>query len=93
VLRWPSVPGVNELWDLIDARRRARSGEGRRLREAAGLSLRELAAQVGVDAATLDRWERGLARPRRAAALRYQTVLAALAELSGSVPRDDHKEE
>src|SRR5262249_2340366 len=82
-MRWPcdalASESMNDLWDLIEARRRARSGEGRRLRQAAGLSLRELAAQVGVDAATLDRWERGQARPRRAAALRYQRVLSALA--------------
>lgn len=37
----------------------------RALREAAGISLRELARELGVDPTTLSRWERGLARPGR----------------------------
>jgi transcriptional regulator with XRE-family HTH domain len=31
----------------------------RKLRQAAGLSLRELAGEVGIDESTLSRWERG----------------------------------
>jgi len=71
---------MSDLRELIDARRQAQSGEGRRLREAAQLSLRELASQIGVDAATLDRWERGQTRPRHAAALKYQAALTLLAD-------------
>lgn len=37
----------------------------RSLREAAGVGLRELARELGVDPSTLSRWERGLARPGR----------------------------
>jgi transcriptional regulator with XRE-family HTH domain len=68
---------------LVRARALAATGEGRRRREAAGLSIRELAAAIGVDAPTLSRWELGRMRPRRASALRW---LAILDEVSGSMP-------
>jgi transcriptional regulator with XRE-family HTH domain len=47
------------------------TGRGRDLRERAGLSVRELAALLGVDAATLCRWERGQTRPRGPGASRW----------------------
>jgi transcriptional regulator with XRE-family HTH domain len=47
------------------------TGRGRDLRERAGLSVRELATLLGVDAATLCRWERGQTRPRGPAASRW----------------------
>jgi transcriptional regulator with XRE-family HTH domain len=76
-----SVDVVRELVDLVEGRRRAKSGEGRRLRLQAGLSVRELAEVLGVDGSTLDRWERGDTKPRGPAATRYQHVLDTLAEL------------
>jgi transcriptional regulator with XRE-family HTH domain len=42
-----------------------RNGRARRLREQAALSVRELAAMVGVDPSTLSRWERGETTPSR----------------------------
>ena len=54
------------------------SGAARTIREAHGLSLAELAADVGVTAAALVRWELRQRRPRRAAALRYLEVLEQL---------------
>jgi transcriptional regulator with XRE-family HTH domain len=60
-----------ELQAVVRGRRLGREGRGRFLREAAGLSLRDLAHAVGVDVATLSRWERGVARPRHAAAVRW----------------------
>jgi hypothetical protein len=47
------------------------SGRGRDLRERAGLSVRELATLLGVDGATLCRWERGQTRPRGPGASRW----------------------
>jgi transcriptional regulator with XRE-family HTH domain len=53
----------------------ARSGEARRLRERSGLSLREVASEIGVDASSLSRWETGATAPRAKAALRWAAVL------------------
>jgi transcriptional regulator with XRE-family HTH domain len=51
------------------------------LRQAAGLTVRELAAYVGVDASTLHRWENGQFRPRGLTAALYEQALDVLAEL------------
>jgi DNA-binding transcriptional regulator YiaG len=64
----------------IRSRTLARTGAGRRLRERAGVSLHELAAAVLVSPSTVSRWERGLARPRGAAAERYADALDVLSE-------------
>ncbi len=63
--------------------RRAGDGPGRRLRLAAGLSLAEMGALVGVDASTVARWEKGLTYPRLAHALAYGSVLEQLSEVLG----------
>jgi transcriptional regulator with XRE-family HTH domain len=65
--------------DVAWMRRLFASGGARALREAAGLSVREVAAELGVDPTTLWRWERGLRRPRRELAERAATVYAQLA--------------
>jgi transcriptional regulator with XRE-family HTH domain len=62
------------LTEIIRGRRNAEL-TGRTLRQAAGLSLADLAQEVPVSIATLSRWENGLARPRRANAARYQQLL------------------
>ncbi len=59
----------------------ARSGEARRVREQAGLSLREAAAELGVDHSTLGRWETGRVAPRRDHALAWAQLLDALTAL------------
>ena len=46
-------------------------GATRKSRQAAGLSLAEVAVAVGVSPATILRWETGQRTPRGAAALRY----------------------
>jgi transcriptional regulator with XRE-family HTH domain len=69
---------VPDIATLVQARQLGRSGEGRRLREAAGLSLRELADAIGVEPGTLSRWETGRCRPRQRAALRWLTILDSL---------------
>jgi transcriptional regulator with XRE-family HTH domain len=56
------------------------------VREAAGLSVRELAAEIGVEAATLSRWETGRCRPRRPAALRWAAAVEALSRDAEALP-------
>ena len=71
------------LSDLVLARQLLASGEGRRIREAAGISERQLAAQVGVTVGALSRWETRGRRPRVAHALKY---LEAVADLLAVLP-------
>ena len=44
---------------LVEARRLAASGEGKTVREAAGLSLYEVADVLGLSVSALFRWENG----------------------------------
>jgi DNA-binding transcriptional regulator YiaG len=75
----------NRSDDLARARRALASGEGRRTREALGLSARDLAGDVAVHHTSLLRWEDGRVRPRADAALRYIAVLDRLRQrLPGS---------
>jgi len=62
--------------------RRAAIQEGRRIRTAAGLTIYDLAADLGVSPATVSRWESGLRVPRSEAALRYADLLAELAKVA-----------
>lgn len=74
-----TVAGMaTKLIRLADVRVAARNGEARRLRLAAGLSLREVAREVGVAVPTVLRWETGERQPRGNAALRYARLLEAL---------------
>jgi transcriptional regulator with XRE-family HTH domain len=52
----------------------------RELRLAAGFSIQEIAAAVGVDRATVSRWESGKREPRGDHLDRYVAVLKALEE-------------
>jgi transcriptional regulator with XRE-family HTH domain len=63
---------------LVTARRLASTGVGRELRLRASLSVRDVADCIGVDAATLSRWERGECRPRREAAVRWVEVCTSI---------------
>jgi transcriptional regulator with XRE-family HTH domain len=65
---------IAQITDLLRARRSAVE-RGRRVREAAGLSQRDLADELGVSEATISRWESNVTRPRRADALRYRRLL------------------
>ena len=49
--------------------------ERRRIREAAGVTQRELAAVLGVGVMALNRWERGITRPRGRHAATYSALL------------------
>jgi transcriptional regulator with XRE-family HTH domain len=69
------------LIEIARARRLARTGEGRRIREAAAVSVRELAAAVGVDPTTVWRWETGQSIPKPEQARRWDAALRDLARL------------
>jgi transcriptional regulator with XRE-family HTH domain len=69
----------DHMTQLLAARELSQSGRARELRQRAGLSLYEMAAAVGVAAATIHRWEHGQRRPHGEAALRYGAVLDLLA--------------
>jgi transcriptional regulator with XRE-family HTH domain len=60
------------------------SGEARAVREAAGATQAQAARDIGVDAMTVSRWERGKRTPRPRVALRAAPVYARYAELGES---------
>jgi len=68
-----------ELLDRARDRRLPPPSMRRRLRRAAGLAQRELAAVIGVTRLTLARWELGRFQPRGARRERYAAALARLA--------------
>ncbi len=57
----------------------AANGTAKTVRTSAGLSLREVALDVGVDCASIYRWENGLVTPWRENALKYLKVLDEIA--------------
>ena len=50
----------------------------RQARRGLGLSRRKLAAKLGMDVTTIDRWERGLGRPTPASRARIRRLLERL---------------
>ncbi len=76
-----------DLVKLANARDHATSGAGRLVRLSAGISLREFAGTLGVDASTLLRWERGERKPTGDAAVRWADELTRLAERKQPRPR------
>ena len=64
--------------DLLKMRRLAQTGMARTIREAAGLSLTEVARSAGVDRTTVFRWEHAERRPSGDAAIRYLRMLEEL---------------
>lgn len=56
-------------------RKLAASGAARTMREAQQLSVQEFALLIQTTPSTLSRWERGTARPRALAALRWADAL------------------
>lgn len=64
--------------ELASIRRLARSGLARDIRQKAGISLVELATEIGASPAALSRWERGQRSPRPDVAARYAAALKKL---------------
>ena len=76
---------AEQLLEQLRSRRQLPApAERRRIREAAGVSLRELAGAIGTSHMAVDRWERGAA-PRSPAHLRaYSRLLNKLRHLAGA---------
>lgn len=64
---------------LVRVRRLVKSGEAKRLRKEAGLSLGETAGAAGISVAGLWRWEAGERVPTGDPALRYADFLGKIA--------------
>jgi DNA-binding transcriptional regulator YiaG len=71
---------TSEAEKLQALRTRTTSGEARKIREAAHLSLSDIARSVGAHYSTVSRWESGGRLPRGEAALRYAALLERLAK-------------
>ncbi len=67
-----------ELKQLAEARRLGVTGEGKRRREEANVSVPELARPLNIHPATLRRWEAGTVLPRREGGLRWLATLELL---------------
>lgn len=75
------MTGMEQLERLSKARHLT-DGEGRRLRVAARVSARELAAVLGISTETLMRWETGDTRPQQINALAWLDALERLKEIA-----------
>lgn len=74
----PLAAKAAELLVVVQVREMLRTGKARRIREAAGLSTRDVATAVGVDAKALHKWEIGKTRPQHATAVLYGRFLLEL---------------
>jgi transcriptional regulator with XRE-family HTH domain len=74
----PTATAAEDTVELAELRRLVSSGAARGVREAARLSLSEIAGAIGVSAASVSMWERGKTRPTGAQALRYHRLLLDL---------------
>jgi len=63
---------------VSQVRRAFRSGKARRMREEAGLSIRELASLAKLPQASLQRWETGSSSPRAEACLAWAEAMRRL---------------
>ncbi len=63
---------------LAEVRAKRLLREARTIRLRAGVSTRRVAAELGVHAATVARWERSESHPRERHLLRYAELLAML---------------
>lgn len=72
---------MTDIERLALVRQYCTSGEARRRRIAARVSLAEVAKECGVHAYTVHRWERGERLPRTEAGLRFLSVLESLTAL------------
>ena len=72
---------TTELLERVRAAKRLpHPRERRRIREAAKVTQREFAGALGVSVMALNRWERGLTRPRGRHAAAYAALLEQLEE-------------
>jgi DNA-binding transcriptional regulator YiaG len=79
---------MEELLLVSLARKAGKSDEARQLRLAQELTLREAAGSLGVDAASLSRWERGETTPKGRFAIGYGRLLATWMAVESAEPGD-----
>jgi DNA-binding transcriptional regulator YiaG len=70
---------------LMEARQFAASGAGRMIRQTARLSLAQVAAELGVNASTVFRWEVGDQVPNGDRAIAYHELMKRLST-AGALP-------
>jgi transcriptional regulator with XRE-family HTH domain len=75
------VMDIDDAVRLAVVRQALASGEARRRRQAAGLSLADVAGVIHVERATVGLWETGARVPRPAVALRYAELLHRLEQV------------
>lgn len=69
---------LSEIMLLVEAHKKARSGDAKKIRRRAGLTMAHVAAVVGVSESTVSRWEGGSRKPRGEHALRWAALLNEL---------------
>jgi DNA-binding transcriptional regulator YiaG len=69
---------------LARARSLSRTGAGRRVREAAGLTRAEVGRSIGASGAAVSRWEDGTRVPTGTPAIRYLRLIERLAAMTGT---------
>jgi len=74
------------LLALAAVRKRCSTGEARRIRTTARLTMQEVAEHCEVDQATVSRWERSVSVPRGPAALLYAELLDRLTAVESPEP-------
>lgn len=73
---------ATDIERLALVRRICSSGEARRRRITAQVSLREVAEACGVDPGAVHKWETGQRVPRQDAALRYLAVIEMIGRVA-----------
>ena len=85
--------GRMDALQLARVRAICRSGAGRRVREAAGLTRAEVGRACGRSGATVSRWEDHSRAPTGPEALRYLKLLEKLAAMTGVSLGDGQEQE
>lgn len=73
---------MTETSDLLDLAGLIRSGDARKIRESAGITTETIAADLGVSAATVARWETGKIPPSRRHAIAWLALLRKIGNAS-----------
>ncbi len=76
------------LVERVRATRRPEPSRRRQIRLAVGVTLREIAEEIGVGTLTVSQWERGISRPRFEHAIAYRKLLERLEALAAELHSD-----
>lgn len=72
----------DELAEYIQAHDLAKSGIGRVIRRQAGLSLRQVAKEIGASAPSVLNWETNQVQPKSPGGLRWAALMRRLLDVS-----------